>query len=329
MRLMVFEEYEKPAACWTGEETLNGQERKSLTIILRSGGCSWGSCLMCGYAQVRYPNRDPDFLDQKIRAQMAWVQREYHLEEYPLVKIFTSGSFLDSQEVPRRTQQAVLEALQGKVVILETRPDHVEEEWVRTLRDTLGGREPSLYLAMGLETTNDFIREKCIRKGLTCHDFIQGATVAHRAGAGVKTYLLMKPPFLTEREAIQDMVTSVREAWRWSDLISMNLCTVQRFTPVEWFWRNGAYRPPYLWSVLAVLSSLDRPISCDPVGGGTPRGPHNCGACDRDLVEGIRSYSLSGDQTLIDALLNVECGCRKEWEYVLENEMPYNLPLTR
>jgi hypothetical protein len=47
------------------------------------------------------------------------------------------------------------------------------------------------------------------------------------------------------------------------------------------------------------------------------------------LVEGIRSYSLTGDRSLIDALLNVECGCKEEWRFVRENERPYCLPLTR
>jgi radical SAM enzyme (TIGR01210 family) len=331
MRLMIFEEYEKPAACWAGIDSLNGQEQKCLTIILRSGGCTWGSCLMCGYTHVRYGNRDPEFLDRRIRAQIAWVRREYNLDDYPLIKIFTSGSFLDPQEVPRETQAAVVQAFRGKVVILETRPEHVEEEWVSILRETVegGGEDISLYLAMGLETTSDFIREKCINKGLTLQDYIGGADRAHRAGAGVKTYLLMKPPFLTEEEAIRDMITSIHGAWKWSELLSMNICTVQSSTPVERFWRAGAYRPSYLWSVLTVLAALDKPVACDPVGGGTPRGPHNCGSCDRELVEGIRSYSLTGDRSLIDALLRMECGCREEWQYVRENEMPYCLPLTR
>jgi radical SAM enzyme (TIGR01210 family) len=285
---------------------------------------------MCGYAQVRYPNRDPEFLDRKIRGQIAWVQRKFNLDDYSLIKIFTSGSFLDPGEVPRHTQQEVMRTFQGKVVILETRPEHIDEEWVRILRDTLTeeGGKIHLYLAMGLETTNDYIREKCIRKGLTCEDFVRGAERTHQAGAGVKTYLLMKPPFLSEQEAIRDMISSIHDAWRWSDLISMNLCNVQSSTPVEWMWRNGAYRPPYLWSVLTVLAESERPITCDPVGGGTRRGPHNCGICDPVLVEGIRSYSLSGDRSLVDALLRLECGCREEWQFVLENERPFCLPLT-
>ncbi|MDD1673797.1 MAG: TIGR01210 family radical SAM protein, partial [Methanomicrobiales archaeon] len=61
---MVFEEYEKPAACWRGEEYYSGETRPCLTVIFRSGGCSWGQCLMCGYTHVRYTNRDPAFLDQ-------------------------------------------------------------------------------------------------------------------------------------------------------------------------------------------------------------------------------------------------------------------------
>ncbi|MDD1675592.1 MAG: TIGR01210 family radical SAM protein, partial [Methanomicrobiales archaeon] len=122
---MVFEEYEKPAACWAGKEYYQGEERDCLTIILRSGGCSWSRCLMCGYTHVRYGNRDPAFLADRIRAQIAWVKREYSLEGYSMVKIFTSGSFLDPAEIPPAMQREVVREFRGKVVILETRPEHV------------------------------------------------------------------------------------------------------------------------------------------------------------------------------------------------------------
>jgi radical SAM enzyme (TIGR01210 family) len=331
MLLMVFEEYEIPPACWAGKEYFQGEVRECLTIILRSGGCSWGRCLMCGYTHVRYDNHDQEYLARKIRAQIAWVKKEFPLDRYSLIKIFTSGSFLDPAEMPKSAQQEIIRLFRGKVVILETRPEHVTVEWVSFLLELVddGSWDTPLYLAMGLETTSDFIREKCIRKGSTRQDFVQGADRAHCAGAGVKMYLLMKPPFLTENEAVEDMITSVKDVNGWSDLISMNLCTVQTSTPVERLWRNGAYRPSYLWSVLTVLASVDTHILCDPVGGGTPRGPHNCGSCDREIVNGIRAYSLTGDKGLIRALLRLDCGCMSEWRYVLENEMPYGMPLTR
>ncbi|MDD1673880.1 MAG: archaeosine biosynthesis radical SAM protein RaSEA, partial [Methanomicrobiales archaeon] len=279
---------------------------------------------------VRYTNRDPAFLNQHIRAQLAWVRRKFPIDQYVLVKIFTSGSFLDTEEVPGETQREIVRSFWGKVVMVETRPEYVATDWVRILRDEAddGTWETPLHLAMGLETTNDFIRKKCIRKGSTCSDFMQAAARAHEAGVGVKTYLLMKPPFLTENEAIDDMITSVKEAGKWSDQISMNLCTVQSSTPVEWLWRNGEYRPSYLWSVLTVLAAARRHIVCDPIGGGTPRGPHNCGVCDRKITDGIRDYSLSGDRSLVEALLRVDCRCKEEWQYVRQHEMPYTIPLS-
>ncbi|MGE5831422.1 MAG: TIGR01210 family radical SAM protein, partial [Methanomicrobiales archaeon] len=113
-----------------------------------------------------------------------------------------------------------------------------------------------------------------------------------------------------------------------ADAISLNPCTVQRGTEVERLWRARSYRPPYLWSVILALSRAGVPVTCDPVGGGTPRGPHNCPSCDDELVRGIRDYSLSGDRTLLDALLGMDCGCKKEWEFILGAERPWCMPLT-
>ncbi len=182
---------------------------------------------------------------------------------------------------------------------------------------------------MGLETTNDAIREKSIDKGFTYADFLQAASTAHRAGAGVKAYLMMKPPFLTEAEARDDMLRSIEEVSSVADMISMNLCTVQSRTDVERLWKQNAYRPPYLWSVLDVLIRSPVHVLCDPVGGGQMRGPHNCGACDRPIVKGIGEYSLTGDKELLRVLAEEDCSCKQEWEFVLREERPYCMPLTR
>jgi hypothetical protein len=64
------------------------------------------------------------------------------------------------------------------------------------------------------------------------------------------------------------MKTSIREAAVYADIISMNPCTVQRNTELEYYWKCGAYRPPYLWSVLSVLADAPVHITCDPLGGG-------------------------------------------------------------
>lgn len=274
--------------------------------------------------------RQDDLADRLVR-QVRWVKENFRDEDYQVLKIFTSGSFFDPGEVPPAARRAVAEAFRGKAVIAETRPEYVELDALREFQEGIdtGAWPRPLSVAVGLETTNDAIREKNIDKGFTYADFLRAAGIAHAAGAGVKAYLLMKPPFLTEREARDDMVRSIRDVASVADSISMNLCTVQSRTEVERLWREHAYRPPYLWSVLDVLIGSPVHVLCDPVGGGQTRGPHNCGACDGPIVKGIGDYSLTGDVELLRALRETECGCKGEWEFVLDREEPFCMPLTR
>ena len=322
---------EKPLASWRGKDLYGGQILDTLTVIFRSGGCSWNRCRMCGYRHERYLDLPRDELAERMIRQVRWVKENFSDEDYQVLKIFTSGSFFDPDEVPPAVRRAVAEAFRGKVVIAETRPEYVEIDALREFREGIdtGAWTRPLSVAVGLETTNDLIRERSIDKGFSYADFLRAATVAHAAGAGMKAYLLMKPPFLTEREARDDMIRSIKDIASVADSISMNLCTVQSRTEVERLWKQQAYRPPYLWSVLDVLIASPVHILCDPVGGGQMRGPHNCGACDGPIVKGIGDYSLTGDVGLLRALRETECGCKEEWEFVLDQEEPFCMPLTR
>ncbi|MDD4472124.1 MAG: archaeosine biosynthesis radical SAM protein RaSEA [Methanoculleus sp.] len=328
---MLSKSIEKPLASWRGKDRYDGQVLDTLTIIFRSGGCSWNRCRMCGYRHERYPDLPSDELADRLIRQVRWVKENFRDEDYQVLKIFTSGSFFDPDEVPPAARRAVAEAFRGKMVIAETRPEYVERLALEEFREEIdtGDWARALTVAVGLETTNDAIREKSIDKGFTYADFLGAAGIAHEAGAGVKAYLLMKPPFLTEREARDDMVRSIRDVASVADSISMNLCTVQSRTEVERLWKQHAYRPPYLWSVLDVLIGSPVHVLCDPVGGGQTRGPHNCGSCDGPIVKGIGDYSLTEDVGLLRALAETECGCKEEWEFVLDHEESFCMPLTR
>ena len=322
---------EKPLACWKGNDHYRGDVLPSLTIILKTGGCRHNRCRMCSYRLERYTDHTEDHLASLLLSQLDWISARYPLEDIPMVKIYTSGSFFDPAEVPPVVVDAAAELFRGKLVIAETRPEFVEagrlEEFQARI-DTGEWKTP-LTVAMGLETTNDFIREKCIDKGFSWEDFLAAVREARTAGAGVKAYLLHKPLFLTEQEALLDMQQSIRTVSGIADLISMNPCTVQRHTELEYYWKKGAYRPPYLWSVLSLLITAPVFVTCDPVGGGRSRGPHNCGKCDHDIVSAIRDFSLSNDRGLLRDVFEKGCSCREEWECVLSHEMPYSMPITR
>jgi len=286
---------------------------------------------MCSYRHERYGEQSRDLLLHHLRAQLAWIQQEYKLEEYQMIKIFTSGSFFDPDEVPQDFLSDIATVFSGKIVIAETRPEFIDSESLTRFSEQLdnGTWKYPVYCAIGLETTNDRIREKCINKGFTYTDFTRAAKTAHDAGCGVKAYLLLKPLFVTEQEAVADMKKTIRDVTAHVEMISMNPCTVQKNTELEYYWKRGAYRPPYLWSVLSVIADSPVHIMVDPLGGGQKRGPHNCGTCDYEIVKGIRDYSLNADRDLIEALLNMRCGCREEWEHVLANEKSFGMPLTR
>ena len=61
-------------------------------------------------------------------------------------------------------------------------------------------------LAFGLETSSDRIRKDSINKGFTFKDFVRAAEIAKKYGVTIKAYLMLKPLFLSERQAIEDIL---------------------------------------------------------------------------------------------------------------------------
>ncbi len=328
---MLANEEEKPLAFWQGTDRHEKQERKTLTIILKSGGCSWNRCLMCSYRHERYTGLSKEELAARLIRQLRFVVSNIQIKDIEIIKLYTSGSFFDPAEVPPAVLEEAGALFRGKIIIAETRPEYVNEEildnFVSRIDD--GTNPKPLYVAIGLETTSDHIREKSIDKGFSFEDFNQAVKTTKASGVGIKAYLLMKPLFLTEKEAMSDMNQSLADLVGLADIISMNTCTVQRGTDMERYWKQGAYRSPYLWSVADVLANAPMEVLCDPLGGGQSRGAHNCGECDRDIIDAIKFYSLSGDRSVIKAVSNMECACRDEWEIVLAQEKPWCMPLTR
>jgi uncharacterized Fe-S cluster-containing MiaB family protein len=50
---------------------------------------------------------------------------------------------------------------------------------------------------------------------------------------------------------------------------------------------------------------------------------------DKEIVSAINEYSLSGDKSVLQAVWDAGADCREEWEFVLENETSWNMPLTK
>jgi len=322
---------EEPLALWSGQDRIDNEIHTSVTAIIRSGGCSWNRCRICQYRHERFTGVEKPELSRLMLAQIQRLKEQIEQVQPQVVKVYTSGSFFDPAEVPPDIQEYLIHQVRGKTLIVESRCEYVDLERLSRYVDIIreGGEAGTIVVAIGLETTSDPIREKCIDKGLHFSDYLKTSEAIHKAGGKVKTYLLHKPPYLTEREAHDDMIRSIREIVPITDLISMNPCTVQRNTHVETLWKRQAYRPPYLWSVASILAQSDAHVTCDPIGGGQTRGPHNCGTCDRMILDAIRDYNLNADQELMKSVMEMDCDCKEEWEYVMNQEYPWSMPLTR
>ena len=246
---------DEPAASWTGTDLVDGVQTKTITVIFKSAGCRWGKaggCTMCGYV-YDCASEPPTLEDYK--SQLAKALRKAEKFSEFMVKIFTSGSFLDEQEVPPEARDAILKTLQedSRVikVLVETRPNFVTEENIQACLSIL--KNKPFELAFGLETSSDKIRKDSINKGFTFQDFVRAAQTAKTYGVTVKSYLMLKPLFLSEKQAMEDILRSIDDAAPYSDTISINLCNVQKGTLVEALWEKGQYRPPWLWSIIEIL----------------------------------------------------------------------------
>jgi hypothetical protein len=322
----------EPTRVWLDEDNTPDGVYDSLTIILNTGGCRWaraGGCTMCGYVAESVeggtvPHED---LIQQVK-QCLDHEADHAGEPAGQVKIYTSGSFLDEREVPAETRQAIAETFADRDrIVVESLPDFITRERLAEFTD----RGVETDVAVGLETATDRVRHDCVNKYLDFADFEDAAAEARQAGAGVKAYLLLKPPFLSEREAVADMKQSVRRCGAVAGVhtVSMNPTNVQQYTMVEELYHAGGYRPPWLWSVAEVLDSTadeDVLVVSDPVGAGSDRGPHNCGECDERVQRAIKDFDLRQDPSVFE---QVTCACETTWEAVCERERSYSMPLTR
>lgn len=303
---------------WREDDVFDGRASVAQVVVMNSLGCIYeksAGCSMCGYYTETLPKRPPaeSYIEQIRRA----VERPP--EGAQVLKIYTSGNFLDEREVQADAQLAIvkLAATKYKRLLVESRPEFVTEERVKPLL----GHGVELEIAFGLESANDRVLDETVNKGNTAGENREGALRARSYGARVKSYLLLKPPFLTEREAVEDCVAAAVFAAPFSDTVSINPVNIHKGTLVERLFYDGAYRSPWLWSVVEVMvRSIPRMgprarLMSAPTGASTPRGASNCGACDAGVLRAIAQASVDQDASPLEKL---DCACKGRWRWELE-----------
>lgn len=281
---------------WFTQEVVADNVATALNVVIPTRGCSWNRCTMCSYTL--------DAPEGPFMQDLAQLMER----DFEKIKIFTSGSFLDTSELPVQTRNEILDLIRErgvKEITIETRPEYARE--ALSVQRYVG--DIILEIAMGLESSNDRVLTFCINKGFLFKDFLKAVNILE--SQKVKAYLLIKPPFLTEYEAIEDAVNSAHMIAEMVDVISFNPVAIHKKTVSEYLWRTGSYSPPWLWSVVEVLNRthhLSPHIICHPVAVGTRRGVKNCRVCTSRIAQKIREFSLQNKR------IDFECLCRERWE---------------
>lgn len=312
---------------WFIERTVYGGEPYMLPLSwFVTRGCSMdhaGSCTMCNFG-AGHVRED---------AELIWQVEQLldRMGPLPMIYITPLGSMFDDVEVPATARESIFRRIAAtgcRVYGTESRPETITDEKMARFREIFGP-DVELQVGLGLESSDAFVRHHCTNKGLSELDYLQAIEVMQRYNIKSMVHILLKPAFLTEKEAIDDAVASCNWAWdHGADRIIFLMTNLKPYTLVNWLASKGRYRVPYLWSGVEVLSrigaSWDRPITLSGVYAGTPisQRAHNCDICSDSYLEGIQQFSMTLDASILKDLQDFDCACRAEWEQALAEPAP-------
>ncbi|MBN28445.1 MAG: TIGR01210 family radical SAM protein [Euryarchaeota archaeon] len=312
----------------TPENLPDGTPCTAATVILRSKGCAWwwkSGCTFCGYFNdVRDDVSAEDMFSQWEYAKKSTNQ----FEGCQMIKVYTSGTFFEDRENPPEWQEAVLKetAEMGLHLVVEAQAQMCTPEKI----EWVAARHPGCTVAIGLEAYDDSVLRFHVNKGFTTKQWHKAVEMLRDNDLRVKTYLLFKPPFMSEGDALTHTTSWLIDVAPYSDEVSVNPMNIQKKTIVDRLFRNKEYRTPWLWSLVEMikraheeLDDANCRIIVHPTAGGKIRGAHNCGSCDSEVVAAIERYSVSGDTVEFDHL---GCSCEAHWKAELDNDL--SLPVT-
>lgn len=290
------------------------KQPENVGFILLPGICSWSKCTMCGFQQgVRDFTQGVPFSSQSFILMFRLGQ--LMIAKTRKIIIFTGGSFLD---LPLAAQQKIFAYLQKdkycQYVAIESRAELITNNKIKALKGWLGNKQ--LEVAIGLETQDDVIRQKCINKGFSRADYLQALKILKEQGVRVSTYVFLKPMGLSEKQAIDEAIKTIKFAFQsGSDAVGLESAFVQPGTKMAQAYQAGKYQPPWLWSIIAVLkethflghilignfeNEYPMPLAI----------PKNCPNCSENIYGLLKDQRQKPDFSLLD---NLKCACQEIW----------------
>ena len=191
----------------------------------------------------------------------------------------------------------------------------------------------TLTIGFGFECLTDIVREITINKGygpVQVDQAIGAIEAANQLQSRVKVafeiYVMLKPLFLSEQEAIDEALRTINWAYdKGADtavlfLNTVKINTVQGYfasceqlrTPIQFF-------PPYYRSAIQVLRQLPKVWRQRTVVLGVQSGilaqgmPRGCALCAPFLLGALMAHNFTRDTSILDHAARSLCPCKDKW----------------
>jgi radical SAM enzyme (TIGR01210 family) len=225
------------------ERTLSGAIEDFITVFLTNRECRY-SCLMCDLWKNTTDRAVPP---GAIPAQIQWALDQLPSAKH--IKLYNSANFFDPGAIPPADYREIADLVSPfETLVVENHPLLTGRRCLE-FADLIS---PRLQVAMGLETIHPEVLRK-LNKKMNAEDFAKSAVLLKAQGISPRAFILLRPPFLSEKEGIHWAKRSISFAFE----SGVDCCTVIPTRAgngaMEQLQQKGLFSPPQLHSLEEVL----------------------------------------------------------------------------
>ena len=126
-----------------------------------------------------------------------------------------------------------------KKITIESRVNDITKAKLRLLRESA---DLDLEIAFGFESANPSVRKLCINKNFSNQFVFEICKKMKDYEISPAALVMFKPPFLTESEAVLDMLNTFHfQNGTVADRIDIELPAIQKNTLMHSLWKTGHY----------------------------------------------------------------------------------------
>lgn len=311
---------EKPQGVRDDTVLFEGKSLHRRRIVLLTPKCTSASCLMCPLPNEALDNRT--ITPEQIIKQYDSCFGQPNDHEIETISLYTNGNFFADNEIPEVVKEHIyrhISTTNAKYVLVESLPQFVNEQKLALAKKYL--KDKVLITAIGLQSSSDLVRQISVNTTCTQESFEKAYHLSRKFGFDIQAFLMIKPPFLTETEAINDCVDSIGYLYQLG-IKNPTLCACRAApnTVLDILRLDGKYHSPWLWTVAEVMTrsaekypqsvpmlvinellsekNLDSTVS------------HNCDECSASVIQALVRFNADRN---VAALKSVTHTCYQNY----------------